>query len=74
MSDAHTPGNSEDPIPRDREDEQAAEGEDPLAIPVTRDPGSEELPDTEESGTGPRGRPEEETVDPEQPTPDEPAD
>ncbi|MFJ4871611.1 hypothetical protein [Streptomyces sp. NPDC088757] len=74
MSDAHTPGNSEDPIPRDREDEQAAEGEDPLAITVTRDPGEEELPDTEESGTGPRGRPENGTVNPEQPVPDEPAD
>ncbi|MFB7026845.1 MULTISPECIES: hypothetical protein [unclassified Streptomyces] len=74
MSDAHTPGDSEDPIPRDREDQQAAEGEDPLAIPVTRDPGEEELPDTDVSGSGPKGHPESGTVNPEHPTPDEPAD
>ncbi|MFC7934221.1 hypothetical protein [Streptomyces cinereoruber] len=74
MSDAYTPGNSEDPIPRDREDEQAAEGEDPLAIPVVRDPGEEDLPDTDVSGTGPREHPESGTVNPEHPTPDEPAD
>ncbi|MFF4173313.1 hypothetical protein [Streptomyces sp. NPDC001744] len=75
MREPHTPGESEEPIPRDREDQQAVEGEDPSAIPLPQVPGGDGgLPDTEESGTGPRGRPETGGVDPEQPAPDEPAD
>ncbi|MDT0409093.1 MULTISPECIES: hypothetical protein [Streptomyces] len=45
-------------VPRDLPDQQRTPGEDPLDVspPPARD-GSEELPDTDEGGTGRAGRP-----------------
>ncbi|MER7949586.1 hypothetical protein ABTY59_19565 [Streptomyces sp. NPDC096079] len=75
MSEPQSPRRADEPLPRDREDQQAAAG-DPLSVPV---PVSEEtddgkVPDPDEAGTGPRGRPRDGTVHPEHPTPEEPAD
>lgn len=53
MSDAedHGPETSRTGIPRDLPDQEAAEGDEP----ETADEGEEELPDTDEAGSGPRG-------------------
>ncbi|MFH9726004.1 hypothetical protein ACH4M4_24025 [Streptomyces sp. NPDC017254] len=83
MRDPQTPERSEEPLPHDREDQQATDGEDPLAIPVPDEDlddsdGPDDagrgtrLPDTDEAGTGPRGRPGDATVHPEHPLPHEP--
>ncbi|MFF0558136.1 hypothetical protein ACH4ZU_06965 [Streptomyces sp. NPDC020472] len=60
----------EEPLPRDPEDQQAT-ADDPLSVPV---PDGGNPPDTDEAGTGPRGRPRDGTVHPEHPAPGEPAD
>lgn len=65
----------DEPLPREPQNLQAAddEGEDPLAIPVPEVPGEDdELPDTDEAGTHPKGRPRGHNVHPEHPAPDEP--
>ncbi|MEU2119633.1 hypothetical protein ABZ567_29255 [Streptomyces sp. NPDC016459] len=43
----------DEPLPRDPQNQQAEEGEDPLAIPVPDWPGRE-APDTDVAGTGRR--------------------
>ncbi|TXS16191.1 hypothetical protein EAO71_34980 [Streptomyces sp. ms191] len=75
MREPQTPQRSDEPLPRDREDQQATDDEDPLSIPepAPRDE-DDQLADTDVSGTGPRGRTRSGTVHPEHPTPDEPAD
>ncbi|MFH0519425.1 hypothetical protein ACHBTE_19910 [Streptomyces sp. M41] len=72
-----TPGQTADPIPRDMPDQQATAGEDPWEIPVgpaddRKEP--DDVPDTDESGTGRQGAPQSGTVHPEHPTPEEPSD
>ncbi|MFI5972244.1 hypothetical protein [Streptomyces sp. NPDC051452] len=63
------------PVPRDLPDQQARPGEDPWEVvpghPLDeqRDPN---IPDTDEAGSGPKGAPRPGTVNPEQPTPQEP--
>lgn len=75
MRERRTRQQSEEPLPRDIEDQQAAEGEDPLAVPVPDESATDEdLPDTDEAGTGPRGAARDASVHPEHPTPDEPVD
>ncbi|WP_030743748.1 hypothetical protein [Streptomyces sp. NRRL F-5135] len=82
MSDAHgeNPEERDTAVPRDPPDQQATAGPDPLDIesPGEReeqrgdDTAEEELPDADESGAGPRGRPRTGQAHPEQqPVPDE---
>ncbi|MGW8762685.1 hypothetical protein ACWGN5_09310 [Streptomyces sp. NPDC055815] len=73
MSEQQSPRRPDEPLPRDREDEQAAAG-DPLSVPVPEEAGDPRAPDTDEAGSGPRGRPRDGTIHPEHPVPDEPAD
>jgi hypothetical protein len=68
------PGERADPIPRDMPDQQAREGEDPWdADPArdTADGSAPDVPDTDEAGTGRKGKPHAGTVHPEHPVPDE---
>ncbi|MEV6380266.1 hypothetical protein AB0M31_12690 [Streptomyces sp. NPDC051773] len=76
------PGEHPDPVPRDMPDQQATEGEDPWeAAPARaaegeRGEGAEEaddVPDTDEAGTGRQGAPQSGSANPEQPVPDEPS-
>ncbi|MFE5812452.1 hypothetical protein ACFQ6S_03400 [Streptomyces sp. NPDC056479] len=70
------PGESEEPVPRDLPDQQADAGEDPWEVPVeSADDGAEadDVPDTDEAGTGRQGAPRSGTVHPEHPTPEEPS-
>jgi hypothetical protein len=58
-------------------DQQAHTGEDPWeAAQATGSrrsrPGPDDVPDTDEAGTGRKGAPDPATVDPEHPVPDEP--
>lgn len=65
----------EEHLPRDTEDQQVTEGQDPLSVPVPDEvEADEELSDTDQAGTGPRGAPQDASVHPEHPTPDEPVD
>ncbi|WP_405593688.1 hypothetical protein [Streptomyces sp. NBC_01092] len=68
------PGGSADPVPRDPPDQQADAGEDPWEVPVKRtdEAVADDVPDTDEAGTGRRGAPRSGTVHPEHPTPQEP--
>ncbi|MEV7502357.1 hypothetical protein [Streptomyces sp. NPDC093018] len=73
-----------DPVPRDMPDQQAR-SDDPWDLPADKGGGNDEddgdggdggapgdeLPDTDEAGTGPRGAPHTGTVHPEHPGPDE---
>ena len=65
-------------VPRDLPDQQARPGGDPWEAsagrPDDEQAAREDVPDTDEAGTGPRGAPRSATVHPEHPTPDEPAD
>lgn len=66
------------PVPRDPPDQQASQDEDPLeVIPAPDRPGESEdhddVPDTNEAGTGRRGAPHSAGVHPDQPVPDEPS-
>lgn len=74
-----TPGENGPPVPRDMPDQQTRAGEDPWdAAPagertetdVTGE--DEDVPDTDEAGTGRQGAPQPGTVHPEHPVPDEP--
>ncbi|MGW3498923.1 hypothetical protein [Streptomyces sp. NPDC001020] len=63
------------PIPRDMQDQQAREGEDPWDARPARD-GTEDrpatdVPDTDEAGTGRQGAPHSGAVHPDHPVPDE---
>ncbi|MFE3850167.1 hypothetical protein ACFXPN_03370 [Streptomyces griseorubiginosus] len=67
------PGENGDPIPRDLPDQQAGEGEDPWEVATV--PGEDEsaadqpedVPDTDEAGTGRQGAERSDTVHPEHP-------
>ncbi|WP_053848299.1 hypothetical protein [Streptomyces sp. NRRL B-24085] len=66
------PGENGDPIPRDLPDQQAGEGEDPWEVAGVPDgePGADEsqdVPDTDEAGTGRQGAARSDTVHPEHP-------
>ncbi|RPF38703.1 hypothetical protein [Streptomyces sp. TLI_185] len=74
MADRHDAGQGGEPVPRDLPDQQVGEGEDPLDIPVPEvdpDEADDEVPDTDEAGTGRRDGPRSATVHPEHPAPDE---
>ncbi|GGI97503.1 hypothetical protein [Streptomyces brasiliensis] len=63
------------PVPRDLPDQQTDAGEDPWEVPPERAAGDvegDDVPDTDEAGTGPKGAPRSGAVHPEQPVPDEP--
>ncbi|MFH8659302.1 hypothetical protein [Streptomyces afghaniensis] len=79
------PGENGDPVPRDMPDQQADAGEDPWEV-APRFTGTgkdreddedeagepvDDVPDTDEAGTGRQGEPRSGTVHPEHPTPDE---
>ncbi|MFR9799354.1 hypothetical protein ACL02U_26210 [Streptomyces sp. MS06] len=70
------------PVPRDPQDQQAHEGEDPWDAPSGRrgehradddEEIAEDVPDTDVAGTGRRGAPRSGSVHPERPVPDEPS-
>ncbi|MFJ9147708.1 hypothetical protein ACIRP7_06465 [Streptomyces sp. NPDC102270] len=66
------PGENGDPVPRDLPDQQAGEGEDPWEVATVPggEPGtdeSEDVPDTDEAGTGRQGEQRSDTVHPEHP-------
>lgn len=82
------PGENGDPVPRDMPDQQADDGEDPWEVAPrftgtgaddTRqsndetDEPADDVPDTDEAGTGRAGAPRSETVQTEHPVPDEPS-
>ena len=76
MADRHDEGQGGGPVPRDLPDQQVGEGEDPLDIPVpdvAAEEADDEVPDTDEAGTGRRDGPRSATVHPEHPAPDEPS-
>ncbi|MGW7378190.1 hypothetical protein [Streptomyces sp. NPDC054794] len=62
------------PVPRDLPDQQADAGEDPWEVsPDAASVGGDDVPDTDEAGTGRRGAPHSGAVHPEHPVPDEPS-
>jgi hypothetical protein len=68
-----TPAGSDPPVPRDPQDQQIQEDEDPLDVPVpqrVKKSAARDVPDTDESGTG-RAQGEPADSESEQPTPDE---
>ncbi|MFB7653111.1 MULTISPECIES: hypothetical protein [unclassified Streptomyces] len=81
------PGENDAPVPRDLPDQQAGEGDDPweAAAPTReqrehlqsdradRDEDADDVPDTDEAGTGRQGAPHSGAVHPEHPVPDEPS-
>ncbi|MCS0605490.1 hypothetical protein NX794_30440 [Streptomyces sp. LP11] len=72
----HETGRSERPVPRDLPDQQARPDDDPWE--TTSSGGAprqgEDVPDTDEAGSGPAGNPRSGTARPEHPAPQEPAD
>ncbi|MFJ7073968.1 hypothetical protein [Streptomyces sp. NPDC098781] len=69
------PGETPEPVPRDLPDQQATGGEDPWEVPVGPTDGATEaddVPDTDEAGTGRQGSSRSDTVHPEHPAPEEP--
>ncbi|KMS77249.1 hypothetical protein ACM01_01020 [Streptomyces viridochromogenes] len=71
-----TPEHTGEPVPRDLPDQQANEGEDPWEVPVepADDTGeADDVPDTDEAGTGRKGAPQSGAVHPEHPAPEEPS-
>ncbi|MFS4096952.1 hypothetical protein [Streptomyces sp. AF1A] len=68
-------GHGKGPVPRDLPDQQARADDpwDAAPGPVDDPPEEDEVPDTDEAGTGPRGAPRSGTVHPEHPAPDEPS-
>ena len=68
------PGENGVPVPRDLPDQQADAGEDPWEVDAeaAAEP-HEEVPDTDEAGTGRQGAPQSGAVNPQQPVPDEPS-
>ncbi len=68
------PGESAEPVPRDLPDQQTDAGEDPWEVPAEQVDDStteDDVPDTDEAGTGPSGAPRSASAHPEQPVPDE---
>ncbi|QOV40547.1 hypothetical protein IM697_20375 [Streptomyces ferrugineus] len=71
------PDQNGEPVPRDLPDQQADAGEDPWEVPVEPAEDATEgddVPDTDEAGTGRQGAPQSGTVHPEHPAPQEPSD
>lgn len=69
------PDRTDEPVPKDLPDQQAATGEDPWEVPVeSADDTTEadDIPDLDEAGTGRKGAPQPGTVHPEHPVPQEP--
>lgn len=65
------------PVPRDLPDQQANEGEDPWEVPVepagdAAEGEGDDVPDTDEAGTGRQGASPSGAVHPEHPAPEEP--
>ncbi|GAA1258220.1 hypothetical protein [Streptomyces javensis] len=77
MSDDRRPEEREERggIPRDLPDQQAQDGPDHLDVADAdhESDDTDDIPETDESGTGRRGRPQTGSVHPEQPVPDEPS-
>ncbi|MFI5683373.1 hypothetical protein [Streptomyces sp. NPDC051636] len=78
MSDDRHQGSGEggSPVPRDMQDQQAHTGEDPWEVApdqATDDSAAEDVPDTDEAGTGRQGAPSSGTAQTEHPVPDEPS-
>ncbi|MGW6905145.1 hypothetical protein [Streptomyces sp. NPDC054940] len=74
--DREAPDRTGEPVPRDLPDQQADTGEDPWEVPVVpADDATEadDVPDTDEAGTGRKGAPRSGTVHPEHPAPQEPS-
>ncbi|MFJ9038649.1 hypothetical protein ACIRF8_18905 [Streptomyces sp. NPDC102406] len=73
MTDHRLEGAGEDgkPVPRDMPDQQA-DGDEQVDAPVEQADRGDDVPDTDEAGTGRRGGPGSGTVHPEHPDPDEP--
>lgn len=75
-----TRGDEETPVPRDLPDQQASDEEDrwepddESATTGNAPDADDDVPDTDEAGTGPRGTPHTDAEHPDQPVPDEPAD
>ncbi|MEU5598323.1 hypothetical protein [Streptomyces sp. NPDC020298] len=70
------PGEATRPVPRDLPDQQARPDEDPWeAAPGEKpdDAAEEDVPDTDEAGTGRQGAPRSGTEQTEHPVPDEPS-
>jgi len=67
------PGENGAPIPRDPPDQQAHGGEDPwdVAAPEPSDESGEDVPDTDEAGTGRQGAPRAGSGRSDHPVPDE---
>ncbi|MFF3605751.1 hypothetical protein [Streptomyces sp. NPDC002463] len=72
MSEPRKPRHPDEPVPREPEDQQATV-EDPLSVPLPEGDREASPPDTDEAGTGPRGRVREGTAHPEHPAPEEPS-
>jgi hypothetical protein len=73
VADRHDTGQDGEPVPRDLPDQQVREGEDPLDIPLppTEEDEADDVPETDEAGTGRKNGPRPATVHPEHPEPDE---
>jgi hypothetical protein len=74
VADRHDTGQDGEPVPRDLPDQQVRDDEDPLDIPLPpmeEDRSDDELPETDEAGTGRNDGPRSATVHPEHPDPDE---
>jgi hypothetical protein len=72
----HESGEDGRPVPRDLPDQQAQPDDDPWEVLPGRDAGeqeNEDVPDTDEAGSGPKGAPRSGTVHPEHPAPQEPS-
>jgi hypothetical protein len=81
------PGENGTPVPRDLPDQQAHEGDDPWEVGEGRargntvdtteteaaEGGEEDVPPTDEAGTGRQGSSQSDTVHPEHPDPEEPS-
>ncbi|MFF0011153.1 hypothetical protein [Streptomyces sp. NPDC005374] len=78
------PGENGTPVPRDLPDQQAHEGDDPWEVGEGRAQGNtvdtteatvadEDVPPTDEAGTGRQGSPQPDTVPVEDPEPEEPS-
>ncbi|MFF9817321.1 hypothetical protein [Streptomyces sp. NPDC014006] len=80
---AEAPGENGDPVPRDLPDQQADAGEDPWEVPTPaarpsardaeNDGGADDVPDTDEAGTGREGASQPRGVHQDEPLPDEPS-
>ncbi|MEH0573720.1 MULTISPECIES: hypothetical protein [Streptomyces] len=69
------PGEDGAPVPRDLPDQQADGGADPwdAAAPESPDEAAQDVPDTDEAGTGRQGAPRAESGQSDHPVPDEPS-